>query len=246
MTPANLPEKFARRFPNNEVGILARTLEKTLYRTSQVLEREKCFTRDVSHELRTSLAVMKNAVELCHSQQQVNAADNLILKRIYNAADQMEKTVHALLMLAREEHADIKKPTTKLMPIVENAILDNRLLLAGKQIDIDVQDSCNVDIKADANMLKVLLDNILSNAFKYTESGAVKIEFANNRLIIQDTGPGIEPAISAHITDPGVKGQQSTGFGFGLSIVKRLCEHQGWQMDVKSGSGNTVTVSFQQ
>jgi signal transduction histidine kinase len=243
VTPEHLPNKFAHHFPNNEVGILAKTLEKSLSRTSNAFAREKSFTRDVSHELRTPLAVMKNAVELSQSQQPT--ADKAVLERIYDAADQMEKTVHTLLMLAREEHAGIKNNPTKLMPLVETSILDNRFLLQDKPIDIDLCDSCNVTIKANENALKVLLDNILSNAFKYTESGTVKITYAQHKLIIQDTGPGIEPGISENVTELGVKGQQSTGFGFGLSIVRRLCEHQGWHMQVTSNKGTTVAVSFQ-
>lgn len=242
VAPEQLPDKFAQSFPKNEVGILARTLEQTLARIAHAMVREKSFTRDVSHELRTPLAVIKNAVELCRTQQ--NSADKAVLERIYDAADQMEKTVHTLLMLAREEHSHIAKSDTSLMPLIEKAILDNRMLLEGKQIDIEIHDNCSVNVNADANTLKVVLDNILSNAFKYTESGTVEIAYTDDKLVIRDTGPGIEPAISSQITEAGVKGQQSTGFGFGLSIVKRLCEHQDWNMDVKSSNGTTVTVSF--
>lgn len=244
VAPQQLPDNFSRQFPNNEVGILARTLEHTFCRMAQALERETCFTRDVSHELRTSLAVIKNAVELCHSQAVSSSADNAVLQRIYDAADQIEKAAHTLLMLAREQHAPGKSTATRLMPLLEKAILDNRILLSGKQIEIDINDNCDVSINANPDMLKVLLDNIVSNAFKYTESGTVSLAFNTNQLQIRDTGPGIEPAICGHITNAGVKGSQSTGFGFGLSIVKRLCEHQGWQMAVESTNGTTVTVFF--
>ncbi len=244
VAPEQLPDNFAEHYPKNEVGILANALEQALVKISLALSREKSFTRDVSHELRTPLAVIKNAVELSRTQQSANDTDNAVLARIYEAADQMEKTVHTLLMLAREEHAKIDNRPTNIMPILEKAILDNRMLLEGKHIAIDISDSCNASVSADKNILKVVMDNILSNAFKYTDEGEVKISFAENSLVIQDTGPGIEPAISDNVTQVGVKGQQSTGFGFGLSIVKRLCEHQGWNMQVKSSNGTTVTVFF--
>ena len=93
-------------------------------------------------------------------------------------------------------------------------------------------------------MLKVLLDNLLSNAFHYTEAGEVKIDFRDGQLLISDTGPGIDAAILNNLATPGVKGRRSTGFGFGLSIVQRLCEHQGWKMAVNSENGTIVTVSF--
>jgi signal transduction histidine kinase len=93
-------------------------------------------------------------------------------------------------------------------------------------------------------MLKVLLDNLLSNAFQYTEMGVVSVDFVDQQLIIADTGPGIEDDISNKVTEPSVKGSQSTGYGFGLSIVKRLCEHQNWLLTVVSEQGTTISVKF--
>lgn len=243
VAPEQIPKGFAAHYPNNEVGVLAHKLDDSLSRITSALEREKAFTRDASHELRTPLAVIKNAAELCMSQQNSNV-DNVALTRIYEAADQMEKTVHTLLLLAREDHSGSQKHAMQLMPLIEKSILDNRLLLENKSVEIVLEDSCNQQITAEPNMVKVLLDNLLSNAFKYTESGEVNIRFQNQRLIINDSGPGISPDISDRITEVGVKGQQSTGFGFGLAIVKRLCEHQGWTLNVQSGQGTTVTVAF--
>ena len=242
--PQQLPQRFSNQFANDEVGILARTLEQSLSGIARALEREKSFTADVSHELRTPLAVIKNTVELWQSQPAEPDADKLLMARIDDAAVQMEKTVQTLLILAREEHAATKHSSTELMPLVERAILDNSLLLQGKPVTVQLCDSCRVNINANADMLKVLLDNLLSNAFKYTEAGEVSIAFSDNCLQIRDTGPGIAADIYPHITKAGVKGQHSTGFGFGLAIVKRLCEHQGWQMSVSSNQGTIVSVRF--
>ena len=74
-------------------------------------KEERCFTRDASHELRTPLAVIKNAVELSRSKKNGDSADNEVLDRIYNAADQMQRTVQALLLLAREEYAHAQQAT---------------------------------------------------------------------------------------------------------------------------------------
>jgi signal transduction histidine kinase len=235
--PQRFSEHFASQFANDEVGILARTLQQSLSGIARALEREKSFTADVSHELRTPLAVIKNAVELWQSQQAEPDAGQQLMARIYDAAVQMEKTVQTLLILAREQHAAAKHSSTALMPLLERAILDNSLLLHGKPVTVQLCDSCRVSINANADMLKVLLDNLLSNAFKYTEAGEVSIAFSDNCLQIRDTGPGIAADIYPHITEAGVKGRHSTGFGFGLAIVKRLCEHQGWQMSV-SGVGS--------
>jgi signal transduction histidine kinase len=244
----NIPDSFAHRFPHNEIGILARTLEDSMQRIKQTLEREKCFTRDVSHELRTPVAIVKNAVEVYQAtdittditQEEMN---NLI-SRIADASMQMEQTVTTLLALAREEHISVKKEPVKLLPIVEQCVIDHCHLLNNKSVEVVVDDNCNTAIIAQRGMLKVLLDNLISNAFQYTDVGEVNISFIEGKLTIADTGPGIEKGISAKVTEPLVKGSQSTGYGFGLSIVKRLCEHQAWLLTVESNQGTSISVFF--
>lgn len=254
VAPERIPEHFAEQFPHHEVGVLARILEQALQRIAQAMQREKNFTRDVSHELRTPLAVIKNSVELWRSQQGQTCPSDIkerttaaAMDRIVDAVQQMEKTVQTLLILAREEHAPdklLRQQTTALMPILEQSILDNRLLLQEKAVEVILCDSCQVKIPANPDLLKVLLDNLLGNAFHYTQVGEVKIVFSQGALEIADTGPGIEAAVLNDLATPGNKGQQSTGFGFGLSIVKRLCEHQGWHMTVQSEQGTQVRIFF--
>ena len=177
-----------------------------------------------------------------NSNAQIN--NNALINRISDAAMQMEQTVNTLLILAREEHNTESKTLIQLLPLVEQSILDHSYILNGKAVEVDVTNNCNTKIHAQSGMLKVLLDNLLSNAFQYTNRGEVKVDFLNNQLVISDTGLGIEESISSHITAPAVKGSQSTGYGFGLSIVKRLCEHQGWQLTVESNKGTVVSVLF--
>lgn len=241
---ASLPKDFATSFPKNEVGILALALNKTLKRIASAVDRERSFTRDVSHELRTPLAVIKNAVELA----QLDAAnDQDVLKRIFYAAEHMEKTVNTLLMLAREEHSASHAEVTPLLPVLERSIIDNGVFLENKAVEIAIEDSCAVSILAEPNVLKVVLDNIICNAFKYTQRGEVSFSFQNDALTITDTGPGLQADIAPSVTKRGIKGKHSSGLGLGLSIVKRLCEHQKWQLEIKNTGrerGTAVTIHF--
>lgn len=244
VAPEHIPDSFAHQFPHNEIGILARTLENSMQQINQALEREKCFTRDVSHELRTPLAIIKNALEVYQGTSVAKEDAKNIVGRIADASMQMEQTVTTLLILAREEQTSIKKASVKLLPLIEQSIIDHSHILAGKPVEVVVNDNCDTQVFAQQGMLKVLLDNLLSNAFQYTDLGEVKVSYVDDQLIIEDTGPGIEPYISARVTEPAVKGSQSTGYGFGLSIVKRLCEHQNWLLTVVSDKGTTISVSF--
>jgi len=242
--PEQIPKRFAEDYPNNEIGILAKALERSFTRIADALAREKCFTHDVSHELRSPLAVIRNGAELVLSQDTLNSSQTQALKRIQDAAEQMEKTVSTLLMLARESHLSTPKVQVDLMAVVERSVIDHSRILEGKSVDVEISETCNTDLIIQDGMLKVLLDNLLSNAFQYTDAGVVMVEYTDGRLVVSDTGPGIDPAISDTVTSPAVKGQKSTGFGFGLSIVSRLCEHQGWALNVTSDKGTKIVVTL--
>ncbi len=243
VAPENIPKNFAQQFPNNEIGILAQTLESAMMRINQSLLREKCFTRDVSHELRTPVAIIKNAVEVYRSQPCVDE-NKKIIDRISQASTQMEQTVITLLTLAREEHTEAQKEYIKILPLIEQSIIDQHHLINNKPIQVEVNDNCDVEVHAQSGMLSVLLDNLIGNAFQYTQEGKVTFEIRNKTLIVADTGPGIDPSISDKITDPAVKGRQSTGYGFGLSIVKRLCEHQNWSLVLSNEQGTKISITF--
>ncbi|MGB0936674.1 MAG: ATP-binding protein [Colwellia sp.] len=246
VAPEKIPKQFAHHFPKNEIGILADTLEQTMTRMDQALAREKCFTRDVSHELRTPVAIVKNATELYQTTAMEAKQVGALIERIAQAGSQMEQTVTTLLMLAREEQTAAQKEDTGLLALIEQSIIDNSYLIAKKEINVMVDDNCQVSLFSQPGMVKVLLDNLISNAFQYTEKGTVKVSFVGATLIIEDNGPGIEPSISNKITEPAIKGEQSTGYGFGLSIVKRLCEHQNWQLTMQSNeAGTKISVSFE-
>ncbi|AAZ24396.1 sensor histidine kinase [Colwellia psychrerythraea] len=243
VAPEQIPDKFAQQFPNNEIGILAQTLETAMTRINQSLVREKCFTRDVSHELRTPVSIIKNAVEVYRNQHSTDVS-NPVIDRISQASTQMEQTVTTLLTLAREEHTEVDKKHIKILPLIEQSIIDQNHLINNKPIQVEVNDNCNVDVYAQSGMLTVLLDNLIANAFQYTQQGKVIIEMQDKTLIVADTGPGIQQSISGNITEPAVKGSQSTGYGFGLSIVKRLCEHQNWLFTLSSEQGTKISITL--
>ena len=167
-----------------------------------------------------------------------------MIDRISQASTQMEQTVTTLLTLAREEHTQIDRQQVKILPIIEQSIIDQNHLINNKPILVQVSDNCDVEVYAQSGMLTVLLDNLIGNAFQYTQQGKVVIEMRDKTLIVADTGPGIEASLSGNITEPAVKGSQSTGYGFGLSIVKRLCEHQGWLLTLSSEQGTKISITL--
>jgi signal transduction histidine kinase len=82
---------------------------------------------------------------------------------------------------------------------------------------------------------------------QYTESGFIRVEFNNQRLSISDSGIGIEPAYLPLLYERFFRGStQGQGLGIGLAIVKRICNHYGWGIEVDStpGQGTTFHIIF--
>jgi signal transduction histidine kinase len=245
VSPDKLPVGFARHYPNNEIGILASTLEKSMQHIQAFVEREQHFTRDASHELRTPIGVIKNAAELLGSDSNLSQTSRDLLQRINRASLQMEQTVNTLLSLAREESKHRVIAPVRLLPIVEKVIIQHAWLLEHKPVEVNIDIAEDAELMTQGGILQILLANLLSNAFQYTMQGQVSITFSEQQLRVFDTGPGIEEQIKDSLLEPLVKGSQSQGFGIGLSLVKRLCEHHRLELSIQSQTrGMMVCIGF--
>jgi len=242
--PENLPESFAESYTQSEVGILARSLEVAIKRIRTFIAREQHFTRDASHELRTPIAVIKGATELLEKKT-FSSEDSEIVARIKTAVVQMEQTVNTLLTLAREEADQEGRKLVPLLPIVEQTVIDNAYLIDDKPVEIKVDISPEAKVYSTAGIIQILLSNLISNAFQYTPQGEVVIRFKDEKLVIFDSGTGIDESIKRQVFEPLVKGEESRGFGIGMSIVKRLCERQKFSIEISSSTrGTEVTICF--
>lgn len=243
-SPEKLPTNFSKDYPENEIGLLATTLEQAMARISQFIHREQHFTRDTSHELRTPVTIIKNAIELIE-QQSLNADEKTLIARIALANNQMEQTIATLLSLAREGKDNNTADASPLLPAIEQAIIDQSYLLNNKSIELDIQVDGLIQVRCKLTVLQILLNNLLSNAFQYTEKGLITIAYKDNTLSLNDSGGGIDKSIHASAMDSLVKGKKSQGFGIGLSLVKRLCET--YQLDLTLTStqeGLCVAIYF--
>ncbi len=238
-TPDNLPENFAANYPPNEVGTLAGALEKSLGRIGQFIKREQNFNRDVSHDLRTPIAVVSGAVEVLQKRHKLDKPVKELVDRIELANRHMARTVEALLSLAREEDAERRKEPIKVLPILEKTIIQFSHFLDGKDVEVKVNVDPKATLELQTGVLEILLANLLSNAFEFTNSGAVSIMFEDNVLAISDTGGGVDEEMRETMFDVDKKGEGSSGFGRGLSIVKRVCEHHKISINVDHKPGGT-------
>ncbi len=242
-----IPRVSADAFPRNEIGLLAETLEHSFDRIRAFVERESRFTRDVSHELRTPLAVIRGASELVEVQRDLPPAISKPLHRISEAAVEMERTVELLLLLAREENSTPKPENVRLLPLVEVAVLraSERFDAASHRVQIDVLEDRMIRVNPTA--AAIVLDNLIGNDFQHSRGGILSILMQEEELVIADSGPGIPDSVSESLYQPFSKGKGSGGHGLGLSIVRRLCDHNDIALAVEGAAdgGTTIRLGFE-
>jgi signal transduction histidine kinase len=233
---------------DDEVQELADALARYSERLREFIARERQFTRDASHELRSPLTVIRISSELLLADEKLSDAGRRAAERICRAAGDMDELTKTFLLLARE--AEVGLPTTPLCinDVVAEELARARLVAQDKAIESRLIETHRLRIDAPERVLASLIGNLLRNAFSYTDRGTVEVRIDADAVVIRDTGVGIAAERLAHIDRPFVRGEsaQRGGHGIGLSIVRRLSERFGWPVSIESepGVGTRVEIRF--
>jgi signal transduction histidine kinase len=241
--PEQLPTDLAQRYGQDEVGQLARYLDSMNRRVAAFIEREQAFTRDASHELRTPLAVLSLSCERLRTRPGTATLPEVANLRA--AIWQLQQTVELLLALARQEPSLSNLQSAAqcpLRPQIEHAVLALAPLLDEKQVTLtlDVPHSLSRDWPPAVTQL--LLSNLLGNALTHGQGGTIHISASAQELRL--CNPSQRPPLPLLQFDgagqqPGLKGEASAGLGLGLSIVRRLAERHGLQLQLSHQDGCT-------
>ena len=250
LDPAKPADRLAKKYVNDEVGELALAFDRYLERLQDFITREQEFTGNASHELRTPLTIIKGAVEILNTDPELSERSRNVLQRIKRAADSMSQMVETLLVLAREDKLT-DHPVNSVAGIAQIIITENKDLLGDKPVKLEMMSIRDFALKVPPSVLMILMGNLLRNAIAYTKEGGITITVNSPSVLVTDTGKGITeeelPLIfERHYRSGRTNDNDSTGSGIGLSIVKRICDHYGWNISVTStpDQGTIVTVSF--
>ncbi|RKH30278.1 sensor histidine kinase [Corallococcus praedator] len=195
-----------------ELGTLRDALRERDARIQRLLERERQFNRDVSHELRTPLAVAQGAVELL---ERAPPQDTAAFARLRSAVLQMGLLTEGILWLARTPHpgerCELKAVSREVVALYDG--------LRQPAVSVVVEAEGPVEAPVSAEVARVLLGNLVKNAFGYTRTGSVRVHVAPGLWSISDSGEGLGNVAPEH-----------AGFGVGLSLVQRLAQRLGWSV----------------
>ena len=216
-------------------------------RIDAFIARERDFTRDASHELRTPLTVIRVASDLISHDEGLSNLSRRSLERIQAANTAMESMMDALLLLARDQEIPLETEDFPVRDVVEVEVERIRPMLEGKQVQLDVIVDAEPELHAPPRVLGVMLRNLLSNAVRYTDDGRIVVRLLADRVVVEDSGIGMDAATLARAFEPFYRVDAATsGAGLGLSIAQRLGQRCRWPLQLTSspGVGTRATIVF--
>ena len=238
----------------------ARAYEEERRRADALMELDRqktAFFSNVSHEFRTPLTLLLSPLEMAM------ASDSRVLARgdvelMHRNASRLLRLVNTLLDFSRIEagRAQVRFEPTDLAAVTRDLASTFRSLMdqAGLTFEIDCP-ALTRPVAVDAGMWEKIVLNLLSNAFKFTLQGTIRVELREwpDQVVlhVRDTGAGIPAQDAARVFDrfhrvPGAPSRSFEGSGIGLALVRELARLHGGDVQVDSvhGQGSTFTVSI--
>lgn len=212
------------------------------------------FIANVSHEMKTPLAVMHNYGTLLQQPDLSEEKRLEYARSVVQGSRRLSDLMTNILKLNRLENQQIY-PQVQPYDLGEQlceCLLQFESRWEDGGIDIDTDIAGEVIVRQDPQLLQLVWNNLLSNAFKFTEPGGtvslkLAVEGGSAVVSVSDTGCGMTPEVGAHIFEKFYQGDTShatAGNGLGLPLVKRIIDITGGEISVRSapGVGSTFTV----
>ena len=250
--PDNLAALDASSAPREVIPLIER-LNRLFTRIDASMQKERRFTADAAHELRTPVAAIKAQAQVARASsgeaERIHALDNAIL-----GCDRATHLIDQLLTLARVDTLDRSMAELcQLKDIAAEAIaaLAPAALEKGVQLELLAGDGT---VRGNPGLLRVLLRNLLDNSIRHTLPGtSVQVSIIHEPgavcLSVSDNGPGIPEQEVDKVLERFYRplGTQASGSGLGLSIVKRIAEIHTATLHIAppdDGNGLRVEVIF--
>jgi len=224
-----------------EVRPVVDALNQLFARTQAMMARERRFTSDAAHELRSPLTALKVQTEVAQLSLDDPQAQAKALTQLHAGIDRASRLVEQLLTLSRLdslESLDDVEPLN-MADLLQSVVMDSYhpAQQAGIEIRLNILDP-QVTRTGQQLLLSLLVRNLLDNAVRYSPRGSrVEVTLDTHSVIVRDNGPGIAPDALTRIGERFYRppGQDQTGSGLGLSIVKRIAALH--RMTVTLGNG---------
>jgi signal transduction histidine kinase len=251
---------FGLRLPtgpsHDELYELGTAFNRLLDQLQTAFDGQRRFTGDAAHQLRNPLAVLQGHLEVTRRRKRSAEEYERTLDVLIVQTTELRQIVESLLFLARSEG---DKTFAKSEVVALDGWLPHfvsRFEAHPRRSDLKIQCESETYVMASLPLLSQLLENLLSNAFKYSDEGTqVVLNAKRNKdrvtIEIQDAGTGISPSDQKLIFDPFFRSEQARrdgypGIGLGLSVADRIAQVLNSELKCEStpGEGSTFTLSL--
>lgn len=242
--------------PFSELDMLVEANNNLYNRVQQELERQSEFNANVSHELRTPVAVMHAQCQLSREIAEKNKDPEMIesIAVFERQTSRMKGLIEQLLQMSVLDRDNVKIPMEEvdLKDVIES-VCDDAQYICGKDIEFSY-DLRPVVVRANMNHVVIVVNNLVSNAVKYSENGGkIHASCGENEeyyyIEVSDNGRGMNAETKNHIFESFFRGdsdRSTEGFGLGLAQVMKIVRFYGGTIYVNSmpGEGSTFTIEI--
>ena len=230
----------------DEIRPLVHELNLLFGRVRQAFDAQKNFVAEAAHELRSPLAALRLQVQGLQRAPD-DAVRQLAAQRLLAGIDRATHLVEQLLVLARQQaqpsSGDPAAPVS-LVPLAAQVVADAAPQALARGIDLGLGEAAEGQVRGHAEPLRILLNNLVDNALKYTPEGG-KVDVTVRRdagalvLAVEDSGPGISEADRARVLDRfyRVPGSDVAGSGLGLAIANAIAQLHGTTLALDRSPG---------
>jgi two-component system sensor histidine kinase QseC len=249
MTPLNIDNIPRELYP------VVNSLNGLLERLERALASESRFTANAAHELQTPLSAIKAEVQRC-LRLETDSATRSMLRGIETRVRRSADTVQQLLTLARlDPDQEFKRSHFDVSELLLDVIADMGGIAHDRNLELDMDFAPAISLTGNAEWMRVLLRNLIANAFKYADAGsvvgiAIKQSESDVELVIENACSPLPSDVYQRLSERFFRpaGQRANGVGLGLSIVQRIAELHDAAVQLgaidESGGGFKVVVNW--
>ncbi len=233
-------DKFSHK-TDADVASLARGLHGFATRIAGYNQRERNFTRDASHELRSPLTVIKMSVDMLAEEEGLTDFGARSVRRIKRAAREMEVLVEALLLLARETTTAADSERFVVNDVLQQELTFARELLTGRPIELILEAPVRFALQGSARAFSVLCWQLIRNACQQIEKGSVVISLEEGLLRVRN-----RTAVPSSGAETSEVLRGADRHGFELAIAQRISDRFGWPLELETlaGTENVACIRF--
>lgn len=232
-----------------EVKPLIAALNGLFSRISAMMQRERRFTSDAAHELRSPLAALRVQSEVVQLAADDEAMRQHGLRQLDAGIQRATRLVDQLLTLSRAEAEDAR---SAFQPVSLHRLLQEALAEQLSQADragiaLRLESRAEPLIQGHSLLLSLLVRNLLDNAIRYTPTGSeVIVTLESHGLRVEDNGTGLSEAEMQRLGERFWRppGQEKSGSGLGLSIVRNVAQLHGMQLSFSQRQGGGLCVAL--